>query len=175
MHSQNSISMSAVTACPPSLSKVMDLRILIVDDDELARSRIGERLEARAMKVTYAADGAAALALAEGRSFAVILVDWQMPVMDGIEFAAALRALDEPDTYIVILSNRDNSMDYERGYRAGVDDYMTKRITDQDMHARIHSGFAIYKLRRALRETQAALAAATRDQHRDSSASGRIR
>ena len=162
MPAENTINMGAVTTRLRTLSQVMELNIMIVDDDELVRTLIGDRLESRGMMVSYAADGAAALALLEKQPLPVVLVDWQMPVMDGIEFTEALRARGMVDTYLIMLTTRDNSIDYERGYRAGVDDYLTKRVTDQDMLARIHAGFATFKLRRALRETQIALAEATR-------------
>ena len=162
MSAVENINTGAVTTRLISLSRLMDLSILIVEDDELVRTLIGDRLTTRVMKVTYAADGAAALAMLEKNPVPVVMVDWQMPVMDGIEFTEALRARGVFDTYIIMLTTRDNSIDIERGYRAGVDDYLTKKVTDQDMLARIHAGFATYKLRRALHAAQAALAEATR-------------
>jgi CheY-like chemotaxis protein len=163
MPGEDTTNMGAVTAHLRALSHVMELRILIVDDDELVRTHFGQQLEACAVKVTYAANGAEALAMLEKEPVPLVMVDWLMPVMDGIEFTETLRARGMTDIYIVMLTVRDASIDYERGYRAGVDDYLSKQVTDQDIFARIHAGpgFATFMLRRALRETQAALAEAT--------------
>jgi sigma-B regulation protein RsbU (phosphoserine phosphatase) len=159
---RNTINIGAVTTRLRALSCVMELSILVVDDDELARELIGDRLEERNFKVTYAADGKAALASIESQPVSVALVDWQMPVMDGIEFTEQLRARGVTDTSIIMFTTRDAPIDFERGYDAGVDDYLTKKVSDQELLARIYSGFSTFKLRRALKEAQAALAAATR-------------
>lgn len=156
---RNTINIGAVTTRLRALSFVMELSILIVDDDELTRELIGGRLEERNFKVTYAADGKAALASIESHPVSVALVDWQMPVMDGIEFTEKLRARGVSDTSIIMLTTRDGPIDFERGYNAGVDDYLTKKVTDQELLARIYSGFSTFKLRRALKEAEAALAA----------------
>jgi PleD family two-component response regulator len=84
-----------------------------------------------------------------------------MPVMGGIAFTEALRARGVDDTYVIMLTMRESSMDYERGYLAGVDDYLTKRLPDAELFARIHAAFNTLALRRSLKETQAALATAS--------------
>jgi two-component system sensor histidine kinase ChiS len=83
-----------------------------------------------------------------------------MPVMNGIELTERLRARGMDDSYIIMLTSRDSSLDYEVGYRAGVDDYLTKKVHDTELLARIHSGFSTYALRRSLKEVRAELAAA---------------
>jgi DNA-binding response OmpR family regulator len=90
----------------------------------------------------------------------VLLVDWSMPVMSGIELTQRLRARGVDDSYIIMLTSRDSTLDYEQGYRAGVDDYLTKKVRDTELLARIHSGFSTYALRRSLKEVRAELAVA---------------
>jgi DNA-binding response OmpR family regulator len=159
---EETIEMGAVTGKLRALAQDMRLKILVVDDDELERFLIADRLEARGFEVAHAANGAEALAHLEGQPFPypVILVDWQMPVMNGIELTQKLRASGMDESYIIMLSARDTSLDYEAGYRAGVDDYLTKKTRDPELIARIHAGLATFSLRHSLKEARAALAEA---------------
>jgi PleD family two-component response regulator len=81
--------------------------------------------------------------------------------MDGIAFTEALRARGVDDTYVIMLTMRESTMDYERGYLAGVDDYLTKRLPDAELFARIHAAFNTIALRRSLKEAQQALVTAS--------------
>jgi DNA-binding response OmpR family regulator len=158
MKDEDTIEMGAVTGRLRALAQDMNLTILIVDDDELERALISDRLEARGFEVARAANGAEALALLEGPVIPVLLVDWSMPVMTGIELTEQLRARGMDESYIIMLTARDSNLDYEVGYRAGVDDYLTKKVRDSELLARIHSGFSTFALRRSLKEVRATLA-----------------
>lgn len=158
MKDEDTIEMGAVTGRLRALAQDMNLTILIVDDDELERILISDRLEARGFEVQRAANGAEALTLLEGPVIPVLLVDWSMPVMTGIELTERLRARGMDDSYIIMLTSRDSNLDYEAGYRAGVDDYLTKKVRDSELLARIHSGFSTFALRRSLKEVRATLA-----------------
>jgi two-component system NtrC family sensor kinase len=158
MKDEDTIDMGAVTGRLRSLAKEMQLKILVVDDDELERALIADRLEGRGFQVTRAADGEEALRLLELQCFPVLLVDWSMPVMTGIELTERLRARGMDESYIIMLTSRDGTLDYEMGYQAGVDDYLTKKVRDAELLARIHSGLNTFALRRSLKETRAALA-----------------
>jgi two-component system, cell cycle response regulator len=134
-------------------------KILVVDDDELELTLICDRLEFRGFEVRRAAHGAEALKILEQEWFPVILTDWNMPVMSGLELTKHLRANGVMDTYVIMLTVLDTSFDYERAYEAGVDDYLTKKMPAIEMFARIHSAFNTLNLRRSLREARDALAA----------------
>ena len=163
MKDEETIEMGAVTGRLRAIAQDMQLTILIVDDDELERLLIADRLEARGFEVARAANGAEALALLEHRVIPVLLVDVSMPVMNGIELTERLRARGMDDSYIIMLTSRDNTLDYEAGYRAGVDDYLTKKVRDMELLARIHAGFSTFALRRSLKTVRAELAAALAD------------
>ncbi len=79
------INSGVMTARLKALAADMPLSVLIVDDDELERTLISDRLAQRAIKVGEASDGAEALARLRKESVPVVVVDWHMPVMDGIE------------------------------------------------------------------------------------------
>src|SRR5688572_13188637 len=115
-----------------ALAADVPLSVLVVDDDELERALIADRLAHRGIKVGEAGDGAQALEKLRKESVPVVVVDWHMPVMDGIEFTERFRAelpgQGAADTYVIMLTARKDDFDYERGYRAGVDDYLTKGV-----------------------------------------------
>jgi DNA-binding response OmpR family regulator len=156
------INSGVMTARLKALSNDMPLSVLIVDDDELERALIGDRLAQRGIKVGEARDGAEALERLKKESIPVVVVDWHMPVMDGIEFTEKFRAEKPGDTYVIMLTSRKEDFDFERGYRAGVDDYLTKGVREPELIARIHAGLHTHALRVQLREARAALAMATR-------------
>jgi two-component system, cell cycle response regulator len=143
------------------LTRALPMRILLVDDDDLELALMADRIGSAGFEVALAPNGEEALALIGKQWFPLVITDWQMPVMDGIAFTEALRARGIDDTYVIMLTMRESSLDYERGYLAGVDDYLTKRLPDAELFARIHAAFNTLALRRSLKETQAALATAS--------------
>jgi CheY-like chemotaxis protein len=151
------INSGAVTRRLRVLAADMPLSVLIVDDDELERALIGDRLAQRGIRVIEASDGVEALALLRHEKVPVVVVDWHMPVMDGIEFTERFRAEMPGDTYVIMLTARKEDFDFERGFSAGVDDFLTKEVREPELIARIHAGLNTYSLRAQLRETRAAL------------------
>jgi CheY-like chemotaxis protein len=156
------INSGAMTGRIKALAADLPLSVLIVDDDDLERTLIGDRLVQRGIQVGEARDGAEALARLKQEAIPVVVVDWHMPVMDGIEFTEKFRAEVPGDTYVIMLTSRKEDFDFERGYRAGVDDYLTKGVREPELIARIHAGLHTHALRVQLREARAALAALTR-------------
>jgi DNA-binding response OmpR family regulator len=144
------------------LTRALPMRILIVDDDDLELALMADRLTAAGFEVQRAANGEEALALLSQQWMPVVITDWQMPVMDGIAFTEQLRARGVDDTYVIMLTMRESSMDYERGYYAGVDDYLTKKLPDAELMARVHAGFNTLALRRSLQEAHVELQSSSR-------------
>ena len=109
-----------------------DLRMLVVDDNDLNRELISELLTEQGAKVTQACDGKEALdifAKSEAFSFDVILMDMQMPVMDGCEAAKAIRSMDRVDAgwvLIIALTANSFSEDVSRTVQAGMDAHLAK-------------------------------------------------
>lgn len=139
------------------LGRALPSRVLLVDDDELELELMADRLAAAGFEVACARNGDLALKLIDEQWYPLVITDWLMPVMDGIAFTEALRTRGTTDTYIIMLTMREASVDYERGYVAGVDDYLSKRVPDAELFARITAAFNTLALRRSLKEAQAAL------------------
>lgn len=112
----------------------MGSKILIVDDDRTLLRFVGEYLEEEGHDVLTAASGQAALrAFFEARPDLVFL-DVMMPGMDGWEVCARLRELS--DAPIVMLTAKTDEPDKLRGFRLGVDDYITKPFSLAELGAR---------------------------------------
>jgi two-component system, cell cycle response regulator len=126
-------------------------RILLVDDDELELELMADRLKSLGFDTHTVSDGSAALELLRTHSFPLVITDWQMPHMDGIQLTERLRAEGDNETYIIMLTVMDDATSHERGYFAGVDDYLSKRAPDAKIVAGIRSAFKTVELRRALR------------------------
>ena len=141
-----------------AIAQGSEARILLIDDDELTLALISDLLRSSGFEVRQAADGEQALKLLEHEWFPVIITDWQMPVMSGLEFTRRFRAKGVLDTYIIMLTALETDSDYESAYEAGVDDYMTKRLPDIELFSRIHAAYRTLDLRRSLQEARAALA-----------------
>ncbi len=109
-------------------------RLLVVDDNDSARSVIAELLRGMRFDVQVAASGAEAVAMvrdaaAAGEPLAVVLLDWQMPGMSGIETAAAIKALhlqQTPRLMMVTAYGREEVQQQAQG--AGIDDVLIKPV-----------------------------------------------
>jgi DNA-binding response OmpR family regulator len=130
-------------------------RILLVDDDELELELMADRLRSLGFETHTVSDGGAALELLRTQSFPLVITDWQMPRMDGIQMTERLRAEGDNETYIIMLTVLDDASSHERGYFAGVDDYLSKRAPDAKIVAGIRAAFRAVEMRRALRAAKA--------------------
>ena len=133
-----------------------EARILFVDDDPILREFAQVNLASAAAEVDVAADGIEALDMLSRRRYDLLLVDLEMPRMDGFELLARLRA--DPATAhlpIIVETGREDVDAIDRAFRAGATAFVTK-----PMNWRLLS----YQLRFTLRAARAE--AALRDQCR---------
>jgi len=128
---------------------VLPRRVLIVDDDDLVLDTVSTLLRSAGFEVVCANDGAQALAMVSRQWFPVVVTDRTMPVIDGMEFTARLRALAISPTYIIMLTASDNARDYERGYCAGVDHYLSKQGYEKELVLKVTSGVSAIRRRTA--------------------------
>jgi CheY-like chemotaxis protein/HPt (histidine-containing phosphotransfer) domain-containing protein len=106
-----------------------------VEDNEINRLVAQQLLEALGLAVVCAADGHAALRLAQEQAFDLILMDIQMPQLDGIETTRRLRERGTPLPPVVALTAHAMIGDRERFLDAGMDDYLTKPIEEDALLA----------------------------------------
>ncbi len=117
-------------------------RILIVEDDPTNRVLAINILKRNGYAIAIAKDGVEAVEMCSFDSFDLILMDVQMPNMNGLEATAAIRRLEEASgrhTPILALTAHAMDGDRERCIQAGMDDYMSKPIHARDLLFKIHS------------------------------------
>ena len=131
----------ASTSQQPLLPR-LDLRgrhVLLVEDNEFARNVIGEMLCSMSFVVSGAASGEEALELirdasSAGNRFDVVLLDWLMPGMDGIETAKAIRALALPkQPLLIIVTAHDREALLEQATAAGIQEVLSKPLTPSSL------------------------------------------
>jgi DNA-binding response OmpR family regulator len=122
--------------------------ILAVDDEPRNLQVIGPLLSRNGFRVSFALDGARAIALAIESSPDVVLLDVSMPGMDGLEVCRALRAdLRTAGIPVIFLTARTSRDDVLAGFRAGAVDYVPKPFHDEELIARVSVHAQLRRLR----------------------------
>ena len=114
--------------------------ILIVDDEAPIRQMVSLALERAGYVVLQAADASEALLVIHEQLPDLVLLDWMMPAMSGIELARRLRRDDYTrELPIILLTARGEEDDRIHGFDAGADDYITKPFSPRELLARIRA------------------------------------
>jgi diguanylate cyclase (GGDEF)-like protein len=127
-------------------------KVLLVDDDEIVIEYLKPMVEAAGFEVLTATSGEAALkGLAE--NFApIVILDRNMPGMDGLEVTRAIRANIFPGyVYVMLLTVQDGEEDILAGLGAGADDYLSKRASSAQLIARLRTAQRILSLEHSLK------------------------
>jgi two-component system, OmpR family, phosphate regulon response regulator PhoB len=112
--------------------------IMIVEDEPAVRELLAATLEGAGYETMKAGDGNEAQRLVADRNPALILLDWMLPGMSGLEFARWLKRDDRLSGIpIIMLTARDEENYKVQGLDAGVDDYVTKPFSTRELLARI--------------------------------------
>ncbi len=116
----------------------MNKRLLLVEDEPAIREMLGYSLQRAGFDVVAAEDVATARRRIADRLPDLIILDWMLPDVSGIEYARALKRDDATrDVPIIMLTARVEEDDKVRGLDAGADDYMTKPFSPRELVARI--------------------------------------
>jgi DNA-binding response OmpR family regulator len=114
------------------------MKILIVDDEKLIIRPLKQALESSGFAVDYAYDGKDGLEMAQINEYDCILLDLNLPIIDGITFAQKLRN-DSNDVPIIMLTARSQIYNKIEGFENGADDYVTKPFNLKELIARINA------------------------------------
>jgi len=141
------------------------MKVLIVEDSLVTRRLLRASLQKWQYEVTEAADGAQAWELVRHEHFPLVLTDWLMPEMDGLELIRRIRERDLPSyVYIILLTAKSEKEDLVTAMDAGADDFLAKPFDPDELRVRIREGQRMITLERKLAEqnrqlrmTQAAL------------------
>jgi two-component system chemotaxis response regulator CheY len=105
---------------------------LVVDDSRVVRKVARRMLEARGFAVREAEDGAVALQACRTQMPDVVLLDWNMPVMNGLEFLQALRREFGPDNPPVLFCTTENDISFvEKAIEAGAQEFIMKPFDEE--------------------------------------------
>jgi DNA-binding response OmpR family regulator len=115
----------------------MNVKILLIDDDITLSHLLSQYLRESSFEVIEASNGPMGLRLAYGEKPDLVLLDIMLPGMDGWEVCARLREL--ADLPIIMLTAKTTEADKLRGFRLGVDDYVTKPFSFAELVARIQA------------------------------------
>ena len=124
------------------------MRILVAEDDPVSRRLLESYMAKWGYEAVVASDGAEAwerLQAADAPRLA--LLDWMMPGLDGVEVCGRVRQrAQQPYTYILLLTAKDEKLDVIEGLESGADDYLTKPFHSQELKARLRVGKRILDL-----------------------------
>ncbi len=126
-------------------------RVLVVDDSRMQRRILSSQLVRAGYTVVEAASAEEALAISADEPPELVISDWMMPGMSGIEFCQALRArAGESYVYFILLTSKTESAEIARGLDGGADDFLTKPVSGDELRARISAGERILRMEREL-------------------------
>ncbi len=126
-------------------------RVLVVDDSRLQRRILTSSLKKWGFEVTEAESGEAAMKICTKEPPDLILSDWVMPGMSGLEFCRAFRAIERPGyTYFILLTSKSEKNEVAQGLDAGADDFLIKPVDSDELRARISAGDRILGMQHEL-------------------------
>jgi two-component system NtrC family sensor kinase len=123
------------------------MNILIAEDNYVSRLLVKKTVKKIGHTVMEAENGLQAWQLFSEHSPELIISDWQMPEMDGLELCRRIRASSKKTyTYIILLTAKDQTTDLVEVFEAGADDYMSKPFKPEELKSRIKTGERIVAL-----------------------------
>lgn len=128
---------------------IPDFKILVVDDSAIGRKLVESTLSRRKYSVIFAESGLEAIELFTEQEPAVVITDWMMPDLNGIELCQRIRLNPQSSyTYIIMLTVNTEKENVVKGLTAGADDYLTKPFDPEELLARVAVGLRITGLHR---------------------------
>jgi len=122
------------------------LQILIIDDDPTIRMTLQRFLKSQGYDVIVAKDGEEGLAKAKELRPSLIICDWMMPIIDGLEVCRQIKSSpDLANIYLILLTARDQEGDLVRGLEMGADDFLAKPPRINELRARVRAGLRLYQ------------------------------
>ncbi len=130
------------------------MKILVADDDELSAELLLASLRSMSHEVVFVNNGEEAWKLIQEESFRLVILDWVMPEMDGMEVCRNIRAMQGSSyTYIMLLTGRTDRKDRLEALEGGADDFLTKPLDNGELIARLNVANRILEMEEAERRT----------------------
>ncbi len=140
------------------MKPVAEVKILIVEDDPFFTRVLHKRITSEGYQVMMAADGREGMRAIVTFEPDLVISDWMMPEVDGLELCQSVKTgLREAAPYFILLTARGEISDKLLGLETGADDYLTKPCDQGELMARVRAGVRIVSLTQQLRRTAADL------------------
>jgi sigma-B regulation protein RsbU (phosphoserine phosphatase) len=131
-----------------------EIRILVVEDDPFFQRVLTKRLEVEGYQVQTASDGREGMKAIVSFEPDLVLSDWMMPQVDGLELCQSVKTgLREAAPYFILLTARGEINDKLLGLETGADDYLVKPCDQGELMARVRAGLRIVLLTKDLRKS----------------------
>jgi phosphoserine phosphatase RsbU/P len=127
------------------------MKVLIADDEVVSRRLLQNYLQRWGHEVVAAQDGEEAWSLFQAGEFPIVISDWMMPKMDGLELIRHIRARHRRGyVYAILLTSRSHKEDLVEGMESGADDFLTKPFDRDELRVRLRAGERVIELETAL-------------------------
>ncbi len=127
--------------------KPTNLKILVVDDDDIAVEILASVLTQAGFEVSKAYNGEEALARISESDIRLVICDWDMPLMNGLELCQAVRRRSNSGyVYMILLTSHDSPSEIVEGLSAGADDFVAKPFHPAELMARLRAGERVLAL-----------------------------
>lgn len=134
------------------------MKILVAEDDSVSRMILKVKLKNMGYDVIVAEDGEEAWEAFHAEKPHLVITDWMMPRVDGLELCRRIRSqMQERYIYIVILTGVEGKKAYLEGIEAGADDFLHKPVDMDELAARLHVASRIITLRTEMRQLEGLL------------------
>jgi phosphoserine phosphatase RsbU/P len=135
------------------------MRILLVDDDAVARRILSQLLRRQGHDVVEATDGEQAWEIVRQDPVSLLLSDWMMPRLPGVELCRKIRAAAfDHYIYIILCTSKGAKSDLVEGMDAGADDFLVKPISPEELRVKVRAGERILSLEQGLAQKNRELA-----------------
>jgi len=141
------------------------MNILVAEDEAIALKRSKYFLEKWGHSVITVQNGLEALEEFLSSKIDLVITDWMMPEMDGLELIRHIRSRTEtPFAYVILLTSREDKKDIVKALESGVDDYIIKPFDPAELQARVNVGVRMVSMERSLMEFRTSLERIVRKQ-----------
>ena len=136
---------------PRSHSQVPVMKILIADDEAIPLQLLRFQLEKFGHTVISASNGREAWELLQTHDCQLVITDWEMPEMSGIDLIRQIRQSERVAyVYVILLTSKSERASIVTGLNTGADDYLTKPVDKDELQARLQPGLRIFELEHRL-------------------------
>jgi CheY-like chemotaxis protein len=139
------------------------MKVLIADDESISRRLLQNYLEKWGYQVVVAENGRRAWEIFQDGDFRMVISDWLMPEMDGLDLVRHIRARPSPNyVYAILVTVRAQKEDLVEAMEAGADDFICKPFDRDELRVRLREGERIIQLQQTLADQSQRLAQADR-------------